>query len=420
MIDLSIPRPPRRNEETIRIHDALPGFGGFRIEYARTGKFQLTQQGGQPLTDPLAQALRNARPGDGIFIDTDKPIPRVDIGGNQSEKPYCAYWGDRSPIRDVHIWGRGAGETTLEGIGTWGGLGGFDGLRFEAMTIENGPGATGGAKAPVMVSRGSGGLLMIYNCHLGGGPHNWDGRAQKWGIWADTATLDARNVTVDPCQEHHIYAVNMQGDNIAQRVSPAFLEDSPKLCNGRTSQQWGARDDSLPSRGRLIIDDCHVVWPAYPQEGASTFTIFGWLGHAYILNCSDTVMGGVTESAGSIAVWRDSRYSIDNKRGRANRRVTIDNFLCDRPGADRHHIQVASFDRCDISDFTVRGNRTAIETGRFIGGAEGKMGKLRVHPHEEGAKLADHPGFQSGAAMSFDGRVLSPKEMERFAPRRRG
>jgi hypothetical protein len=251
---------------------------------------QKTTQAGdeeQPkVRNPIAEALRAAKPGTTIWLDPGD-YPPFTIGF-QSHSPANAAISGGAPGSPIIIQGTGPGVRI---VGVEGDTIAIDQrvpngwITFRNLTIV--PGQRAGV---MFYERKDGKLHQGYSfedCHiLGAFDHETGkGKRTKWGIWGQNLA-DFRFVGVQAparieniSEEHAFYLQNVQG---AITIENVYARDL-----GRTFCQFTARArDGSPAKGDVIVRKCVVEDACIAQadgfKGGAAFTVCGRMQGAFL------------------------------------------------------------------------------------------------------------------------------------------
>lgn len=244
------------------------------------------QVGGRPahtVANPIAAALRNAKPGEIIEL-TAGTYPGFTIGFGK-DKPWNADCRGGNPGMPVVIRGMGGLVRIRPGDGSGDTIALSQArpnanFRFENLEI------IAGSRAAVMFFKASGNQVYegfeFYDCDIVGG---WDhvakrGRNSKWGVWGHSMSNfvfagRTRPATVtDIKREHAFYIQNPRGNITLENIRAARL--------GRTFCQFTARPgDGPPGVGTITVRNCRVEDACIAEgdgfKGGSAFTVAGRL-----------------------------------------------------------------------------------------------------------------------------------------------
>lgn len=346
---MSIIIPPR---PSIGIPDIICNNNSYTI--VSLNKTVTTNADGSPLDGTgLAQSIRYY--GHSIFQQKGEVVVLVTadqdgarFNDTNLNRVNTINWGAGGPVRNVVVIGQDRNIKVRGGVSIFNKTGD---IRFENITLTN----AAATFAPFMVNaKALVGMMRLFDVtFLPEDPTAWNGHGMKWNIRAQgQAQWALEGLLFNEAQEHGAYIDNHQGDSWMLNCKGARL--------GRTFCQWTNRATSGPTAfGDLVIKDCEAR--DCKGDGGSDYTIVGnGEGAVLIDNCSS--IGSPAGSQGALVHWTDAGHGAYlTPDGFSSGGLTIRNFTCDHPNANRTHLQIDGARSVRISNWNIKGNKTAIQ-----------------------------------------------------------
>lgn len=242
------------------------------------GEIELDGEAPQRAENPIASALRKARPGTVIHLDPGE-YPGFSIGLN-SKAPANAKTAGGSEAAPIVVDGGGHAKVRC----TQGDTIGIDQARPNRWITFRGLEIEAGDRAGVLFYRQAEGRAHVgyafEDCHvLGSFDHaRGVGEKSKWGVWGHSLSRFRFVGTSAPARiediraEHAFYLQNPKGDVLIENVHAARI--------GRTFVQLTSRsEDGAPGRGTFIVRGCTVedvcIAAGDGYKGGSAFSFAG-------------------------------------------------------------------------------------------------------------------------------------------------
>lgn len=256
-------------------------------------------------------------------------------------------WGVNGPVRNIVVVGEDR-AIKVDGFQMFDKTGD---VRIQNLTLNN----PGGSFCPFIVnSQGTAGLMRLFDITFAAmDPTSWQGHGMKWNIRGHgSAQWHLENLLFHEAQEHGAYIDNHQGDSYMLACLGAKL--------GRTFCQWTNRSSSGPTAfGDLVIKDCEAR--DCKGDGGSDYTIVG-NGEGAVLIDSCKSFGNAAGSQGALVHWTDVGHGAYlTADGYGTGGFTLRNFESDHPNADRTHVAIDGVRNVRISNWKIKGNKTAIQ-----------------------------------------------------------
>lgn len=372
------------------------------------GQVKTTNRYGQPLSNPLAEALRNARPGD--VIGCRGALPGVSIGGGNPNHDYVAYWPNGLPIQDVAVvTDDGAPQqASISGLTIASDLGGIEGLSFWGLDLRN----KSYSRSPVLVAMGhrTGKLAVLSCAFVPEDPNAWNGWGKMWGVRAH-GLLDALELIDNDCgdgQEHPVCYTDNLGWRTGRRSRIMYNRVGPR-GGGRTCIQLTNRQQSGPSGGGVWdveSNDLRVV----DAGGGYAITIVGNPNSVRVKN--NRIHGDGNH--GGIVFWSDSGHGLyKTEDGFTTGLAMLEGNSIQMPKGEYPHVALSGCREVQIlGEFLIQGTKTCFDLWNSYGGPidNGSVKFIGQLP-----PLSQYTGFQAGPKIRHRNVTLTPAQIDALA-----
>jgi hypothetical protein len=414
---MSHPNYPRWRQHvgpvTIKVEPGKVTFDDGRI--VTTGMF------GQPLTNPLAVALRMSRSHDVIGLRGVHPglrIGSINQGDWDSERNVMRPGLEPLPTvtivpdDDVPEQPTIAGGISIAGSGS-NARGGIEDLTLAGLKILNGP----IDKYNILVEQQieTGRLRVLYNDMGSLSPAAWQGWGKMWGVRANGLLRLVKCIgnTFSEALEHAVWYGDNAGYESTSEPHEISGNETTGRGGGRTCIQWVNRQNSGRKSGgvlRMENNDLRCIG----GNGGGAVTIAGHTGRAALRANRMTLEGphsGLTvwSDAGKGLYYTDSGHTLDN--------LLVDGISVE--GGNRPHVSISGARRVRIEQsFRLkRGDQETAEHCIELDGPNG--GPVANGPVEFincTESMSSYTGFQSGARVVRDSVVLSSQQIDAMVP----
>ncbi len=380
-------------------------------------------QYGNPLTNPLAQALRMSKRGEIIGLRGPLGVG-VRIGSAKASdvnKTNEAVRQGLEPVPTVMIVPEDdlpeqpwiAGVTIAGSIND--AVGGIESLTIAGIKLLN----HRLNKSNVLVEQNirTGAFALLY-CDLGSqDPTAWMGWGKMWGVRAHglLARVDVSYNTFSEALEHVALYCDNPGWRGGSRHRVSFNKSTGR-GGGRTGIQIVSREISGP-RGGGHVDIEGNELRCHGGGGGGAITIAGHPGSVRMLKNTLDLQGDHS----GVVVWTDrgkgKLYLTDS--GHSTGRVLIDDLVV--RGGNRPHVAVSGAERLDmVLRFQLeRGAGETLERcidldNSYGGGID--CGRVRLLRGEYMGAASKYPGFRSGAKVVRDEVALTDAQIDALVP----